>query len=767
MLQNMYSRQPKYEFMLMVIPTEENKDDASFKTQMRRYVNFHNQQSNRIEIEKFIMVEENNVDTKQHMVWIQLNKSKAAADQNYFNQQSHLGCKVLNQFRWKVTQKSIKNPRVQLINYIDTNCGTLIQGYDDDPEYFQIPNWVNNRLADEDRKLNFAAIDDVGKKFTEDDAGRDFTTKLVNGEVTSLQDYYQKAQDVSHHLSFRVAKYSRSLKSVQELEKGKKLELPDLPTMMETLNEYINKYEIPKLNSVDELMALIGDRNSQYYAACYYITQVMLLRMRDKMRCVIIHGTSDSGKSHIAKIMSRIFIAFMMFETRGIYDQQMSELEAHIQLFILNEANLLDLFEKKKMPAFKLFTEGEGRMVENKYGHPFKGFINCHQLITCQHLVCPLVEPLSSRSKWTRFEYLSENEALMKRVKLVRFSKEYSEMDHMFADKEWAQCLLYMAENFENIQPPVEPNVFEVEQLGNDGQNQSQSLFKPPESALIAQANDWKRKFKASEDRNRLQQNQIQLLQAQLNQLRGDQQRSMPPSQQYVTNNINYNIQASQNNIQEVDENMNQYSDLYTQNVQSNRVYSTQQRFSQQIDSTTNNKKNKRLMKVEEKENAERRKNESITNLDNLLKTIGQKALPNKDQPIGQGDPLHNNGLSQQFNQSKIQEALIEFKEPEPLQKRMSQMLEKKEKHIQPLTDSEKVRAAYDQVSDDSYEDFDQFKPKQNEEDIQEDDIANSDDALLLDKHAAKKEKQMLESGYFEDQAGEGGNEEIEEPIDF
>ena len=69
-------------------------------------------------------------------------------------------------------------------------------------------------MTDEDRKLNFAAIDDVSKKFTEDDAGRDFTTKLVNGEVTSLQDYYQKAQDVSHHLSFRVAKYSRSLKSV-------------------------------------------------------------------------------------------------------------------------------------------------------------------------------------------------------------------------------------------------------------------------------------------------------------------------------------------------------------------------------------------------------------------------------------------------------------------------------------------------------------------------------------------------------------------------
>ena len=90
----------------------------------------------------------------------------------------------------------------------------MIECYDNDPEFFQIPNWVRNRIKDESRKLNFAAIDDVAQKFTEEDAGRDFTTKLVNGEVTGLQDYYQKAQIVSHHLSFRVAKYSRSLKSV-------------------------------------------------------------------------------------------------------------------------------------------------------------------------------------------------------------------------------------------------------------------------------------------------------------------------------------------------------------------------------------------------------------------------------------------------------------------------------------------------------------------------------------------------------------------------
>ena len=60
---------------------------------------------------------------------------------------------------------------------------------------------------------------------------------------------------------------------------------------------------------------------------------------------------------------------------------------------------------------------------------------------------------------------------MMKRVKLVRFSKEHIELGLKFRDKEWAQCLIYMAENFENIEPPIQPNLFEVEQFGNDGQN--------------------------------------------------------------------------------------------------------------------------------------------------------------------------------------------------------------------------------------------------------------------------------------------------------
>ena len=147
----------------------------------------------------------------------------------------------------------------------------------------------------------------------------------------------------------------------------------------------------------------------------------------------------------------------------------MTELEAHVQLLVMNEANLHVLFQKKLIPAFKELLEGRGRMIENKFCNAFKGFKDSYQLINCQYLLCPLVEPLSSKSNWTRFEYLSDNDALMMRMKLVKFDKKNCELNFKFADKEWAQCLLYLAENFIEMPLPEQPNLFEVVRRNDDG----------------------------------------------------------------------------------------------------------------------------------------------------------------------------------------------------------------------------------------------------------------------------------------------------------
>ena len=181
--------------------------------------------------------------------------------------------------------------------------------------------------------------------------------------------------------------------NIESLEKAKKLELPPLVPMLETLMDYMEKNEIPKLESGYEMTGLIGGPNKQYYAACYEIVKVMLLCKDNKRRCVVFHGIANTGKSWIAKIMNRIFNSYMKQETKGMYDEKLTDVEANRQLLILNEANMFDLFKKKNMSIMKRLTEGDGCGLENKYGHPFTGFIDSHQLITCNYLCCPFVPP--------------------------------------------------------------------------------------------------------------------------------------------------------------------------------------------------------------------------------------------------------------------------------------------------------------------------------------------------------------------------------------
>ena len=87
--------------------------------------------------------------------------------------------------------------------------------------------------------------------------------------------------------------------------------------MMDTLNQYIKDNQIPKLQSVEDLVKIIGGPETQYYAACYAITHIMLIGDQSKRRCILFHGIADTGKSWIAEIMNRIFDAYWKHETKG------------------------------------------------------------------------------------------------------------------------------------------------------------------------------------------------------------------------------------------------------------------------------------------------------------------------------------------------------------------------------------------------------------------------------------------------------------------
>ena len=99
--------------------------------------------------------------------------------------------------------------------------------------------------------------------------------------------------------------------------------------MLETLDEYIESNDLHRLTDELELIARIGGPSSQYYNVCYSIAKVMLLGESEKRRCVILYGTSGSGKSKIARMMTNIFDSHYKMETKGMYDERITREEAH------------------------------------------------------------------------------------------------------------------------------------------------------------------------------------------------------------------------------------------------------------------------------------------------------------------------------------------------------------------------------------------------------------------------------------------------------
>ena len=133
-------RPGKYEFSLLVEKKAENKDSAAFKTQIKHFIWSHNQQSNRVQIEKFLFAEDKKNGTDNHVVYVQLDETKTPADYNYFYQWSHRGCRLLREYGWNAATSSIKNPKVSFINMIMTDEWELIEPLEFEPDFLQIPN---------------------------------------------------------------------------------------------------------------------------------------------------------------------------------------------------------------------------------------------------------------------------------------------------------------------------------------------------------------------------------------------------------------------------------------------------------------------------------------------------------------------------------------------------------------------------------------------------------------------------------------------------
>jgi len=166
---------------------------------------------------------------------------------------------------------------------------------------------------------------------------------------------------------------------------------------------------------------------------------------------------------------------------------------------------------------------------------------------------------------------------------------------------------------------------------------------------MFAKNNDLYQRLKASEVMNKKQEQQITQLLAQLTTVKVEQQGPHQSSQQIITNNISCNIQASQIDMNEVDNFIEQQEQnaqqsavkqsgfpfmksqgildqVQNQNVPCKKSQSISVCSSSQIDSGTKPQNKKRLLKLEEKDKIQSQPSRQAS----LKQTVQSAALDSK-----------------------------------------------------------------------------------------------------------------------------------------
>ena len=87
---------------------------------------------------------------------------------------------------------------------------------------------------------------------------------------------------------------------------------------------------------------------------------------------------------------------------------------------------MASLFSHNNISDLKTLFEGKGMTLNVKFSHPFTAFLDCCTLVTCNKLVSPFVEPVSSKSGWqSRGEVDEDRKVFENRCTTVHFTESY------------------------------------------------------------------------------------------------------------------------------------------------------------------------------------------------------------------------------------------------------------------------------------------------------------------------------------------------------
>ena len=89
---------------------------------------------------------------------------------------------------------------------------------------------------------------------------------------------------------------------------------------------------------------------------------------------------------------------------------------------------------------------------------------------------------------------------MLSRTKLVPFYQEFIHTNLAFDEKDWASCLLFMAQNIDDMPEPIQPDLDKVLEFNDLNQESSDSFPRIPEGVLLSEIQELKLKLKAKDE---------------------------------------------------------------------------------------------------------------------------------------------------------------------------------------------------------------------------------------------------------------------------
>ena len=119
----------------------------------------------------------------------------------------------------------------------------------------------------------------------------------------------------------------------------------------------------------------------------------------------------------------------------------------------MDEANIYQLFSKKRLSDTKLLFEGKGVNIENKFGHPIVGFEGCYILLTCNFLPYPFSPPISGTSGFDYRSYEVDYGAMKGRCAITELKRSYNNrVDKFpFSHIDLAHMMKYISDYFDDF----------------------------------------------------------------------------------------------------------------------------------------------------------------------------------------------------------------------------------------------------------------------------------------------------------------------------